>query len=108
MANVPLFLDSMWRGGGPWYGDASGRSISPSYAGIRPSDHNGQWIGYGNEMMHFAIDRHSKGVNGAFLDGSVRHIAIKGLWNLKWHKRYEAAKGFIGNWPAWLAGYPEQ
>ncbi|MCF7973029.1 MAG: prepilin-type N-terminal cleavage/methylation domain-containing protein [Phycisphaerae bacterium] len=108
MANVPLFLDSMWRGGGPWYGDEAGRSVSPSYAGIRPPDFNGQWIGYNNEMMHFAIDRHSRGVNSAFLDGSVRHVGIKGLWNLKWHKRYEAGKGFIGHWPDWLAGYPDQ
>ena len=107
MVDVPLFLDSMWRGGGPWYGDASGRSSNPSYAGIRPPDYNGQWINYNNEMMHFAMDRHSKGVNSAFLDGSVRHIGIKGLWKLKWHRLYEASRGYVGTWPDWMAGYPE-
>lgn len=108
MVDVPLFLDSMWRGGGPWYGDATGRSSNPSFAGIRPPDRNGQWISYNNEMMHFAMDRHSKGVNGVFLDGSSRHIGIKGLWKLKWHRKYEASRGFVGNWPEWMEGFSEK
>jgi len=108
MSNVPLVLDSMWRGGGPWYGDASGRSTDPSYNGIRPPDFNGQWSGANKEMMHFAMDRHSKGVNSVFVDGSVRHVGIKGLWRLKWHKKYEAARGYVGKWPEWMAGYSEK
>ncbi|MFC1766735.1 hypothetical protein ACFL6U_32255 [Planctomycetota bacterium] len=52
----------------PWYGDAAGRSTHPTFSGIRPPDYNGQWIHYDNEMMHFAMDRHSKGVNAVFLD----------------------------------------
>jgi prepilin-type N-terminal cleavage/methylation domain-containing protein/prepilin-type processing-associated H-X9-DG protein len=108
MANVPLVLDSMWRGGGPWYGDATGRSTDPSYNGIRPPDFNGQWSGANKEMMHFAMDRHSKGVNAVFVDGSVRHVGIKGLWRLKWHKKYEAARGYVGKWPEWMAGYSEK
>ena len=108
MANVPLVLDSMWRGGGPWYGDPSGNSTNPAYEGIRPPDFNGQWINARHEMMHFAIDRHSKGVNGVFVDGSARHIGIKGLWSLRWHKKYEAGRGFVGKWPDWMAGYSEK
>jgi prepilin-type processing-associated H-X9-DG protein len=108
MTNVPLFLDSMWRGGGPWYGSADGRSNNPSFAGIRPPDYNGQWINYDNEMMHFAIDRHGKGVNAVFLDGTVRHIGIKGLWKLKWHKKYETTWGYRGKWPEWMAGFSEK
>jgi len=108
MVNVPLFLDSMWRGGGPWYGDATGRSSNPAFNGIKPPTSNGQWDGYNKEMMHFAMDRHSKGVNGVFLDGAVRHIGIKALWSLKWHRKYEASRGFVGTWPEWMAGYPEK
>ena len=108
MANVPLFLDSMWRGGAPWYGDASGETGYPTYYGIRPPDFNGQWRTWDHEMMHFAMDRHSKGINGVFVDGSVRHIGIKGLWNLQWHKKYKASLGFVGDWPAWLASTPEK
>ncbi len=107
-SNVPLFLDSMWRGGGPWYGQEDGRSTNPTFAGIRPPDRNGHWIGYNNEMMHFAIDRHSHGVNGAFLDGSVRHIGLKGLWKLKWHKRYNDNEGYTGEWPTWMAGFSDK
>lgn len=105
MMNVPLFLDSMWRGGGPWYGDASRRATDPSFAAIRPPDYNGHWISWPNEMMHFAMDRHSKGVNAVFVDGSVRHVGIKGLWKLKWHKKYDTGSGYVGKWPEWMAGF---
>jgi len=108
MVDVPLFLDSMWRGGGPWYGDESGRSSNPNFAGIRPPDYNGHWINWPNEMMHFAMDRHSKGVNSVFVDGSVRHVGIKGLWKLKWHRKYEASRGYVGNWPEWMEGLSEK
>jgi len=107
-SNVPLFLDSMWRGGGPWYGQANGIASNPSYAGIRPPDRNGQWISYNNEMMHFAIDRHSQGVNAVFLDGAVRHVGLKGLWKLKWHKKYNDTQGFTGEWPDWMAGFSDK
>ena len=106
--NVPLFLDSMWRGGGPWYGDPSGRSTDPSFEAIRPPDYNGHWINARSEMMHFAIDRHSGGVNAVFLDGTVRHIGIKGLWKLKWHNKYEDSRGFVGNWPDWMNKYSDK
>jgi len=108
MMNVPLFLDSMWRGGGPWYGDASGRTRDPAFAAIRPPDYNGQWISWEYEMMHFAMDRHSKGVNAVFVDGSVRHVGIKGLWKLKWHKNYETGRGYAGKWPDWMASYTDK
>ena len=105
MSRVPMFLDSMWRGGGPWYGDPSGKSTEPSFAGIRAPDYNGQWISWNNEMMHFAIDRHSKGVNAVFGDGSIRHIGVKSLWKLKWHRKFDTT-GYTGQWPDWLISYP--
>ena len=114
MTNVPLFLDSMWRGGGPWYGDVSGNSSNPIYAGIRPSDFNGQWISFNNEMMHFAIDRHSGGVNGVFLDGTVRPMGIKELWTLKWHRQFDTRGPWTKaggvqpeDWPAWMRGFKD-
>jgi prepilin-type processing-associated H-X9-DG protein len=55
--------------------------------------------------MHFAMDRHSKGVNAVFVDGSVSHVGIKGLWKLKWHKKYDTGSGYVGNWPEWMAGF---
>jgi len=108
MMNVPLFLDSMWRGGGPWYGDTSGSSTNPSFAGIRPPDENGQWLNWEYEMMHFAMDRHSGGVNAVFVDGAVRHVGIKGLWKLKWHKQYNTSAGYTGEWPGWMAHFSDK
>ncbi len=108
MSNVPLFLDSMWRGGGPWYGEPSGRSSNPGYEGIRPPDFNGHWINARHEMMHFAIDRHSRGVNAVMMEGSVRPVGIKGLWSLKWHRKYDERRGFTGEWPNWMSSFSDK
>ena len=81
--NVPLFLDAMWRGGGPsWDNDNA----------IARPDYNGQWIDYPFEMMHFAIDRHAGGVNSVFVDNSVRKVTVRELWRLNWHKGYDTER----------------
>jgi prepilin-type N-terminal cleavage/methylation domain-containing protein/prepilin-type processing-associated H-X9-DG protein len=89
-ANTPLFLDSMWRGGGPNFTDP-------------PPAFNGEWLGVWAEMHHFAIARHNKGVNVLFFDGSVRYSPAKNLWNLYWHNQYDityAAQNI--QFPAWM------
>jgi hypothetical protein len=53
-----MFMDTMWRGGGPYHGNANK---------IRPGNYNGDWQGAGKEMMHFAFDRHAGGIQGVFL-----------------------------------------
>ena len=73
---TPLFLDAMWRGGGPFYND-----IPPAF--------NGEWMGAGAEMHHFAIERHGKGVNILYFDSSVRNTRAKDLWSLPWSKGYD-------------------
>ena len=93
---VPLCLDSMWRGGGPQWDQARD---------IQPPQFNGQWLGAGNEMMHFAMDRHARGVNGLFADSSVRRIKVKQLWEQKWHKHYDTQRSLTMNaswWGPWL------
>ena len=87
---TPLFLDAMWRGGGPHSDD-----IPPAF--------NGEWLGAGAEMHHFAMARHGKGVNILFFDSSVRYSRPKDLWNLPWHKEYDvnAAALNIG-FPDWM------
>jgi prepilin-type N-terminal cleavage/methylation domain-containing protein len=97
--HVPLFLDSMWRGGGPFYqnNSASGNRISPPAF-------DGQWAGYDHEMKHFCIDRHSKSVNSVFFDLSVDKVWLKYLWKLKWHREFNTG-GYMANggaWPAWM------
>ena len=69
--DVPLFLDAMWRGGGPHWDDDRG---------ITPPNFNGHWAGAGHEMKHFAMDRHGGGVNVLFMDSSARKVRVKELW----------------------------
>lgn len=107
--NVPIFGDSMWRGGGPFY-----QNGSPTSNKIKPPDFDGQWSGAGYEMMHFAIDRHDGFVNHAFMDWSVRKVGIKELWTFKWHRQFDI-NGFWtraggiqpDNWPVWMKKFKD-
>jgi len=108
-SEVPLFGDSMWRGGGPFYHNGSAQSNR-----IRPPDFNGQWLGAGYEMMHFCIDRHNGTANHAFMDWSVRSIGIKELYVLKWHRTFEqngywSKAGGVqpSDWPEWMRNYKD-
>ncbi len=113
-AQIPLFLDSMWRGGGPFYQNGSAVSNRIVYP-----DYNGQWgsnstlegtsSGYGHEMKHFCIDRHSESVNSVFFDLSARTIPLKHLWKLKWHREFPTS-GYPANggvWPGWMSSMKE-
>ncbi|MHC4518035.1 MAG: prepilin-type N-terminal cleavage/methylation domain-containing protein [Planctomycetota bacterium] len=94
---IPLFLDAMWRGGGPhWDGTED----------ISPPIENGHWVGYGHEMKHFAMDRHGGGVNVLFADGSARKVLVKDLWDLRWHVDYpihRARQQPDSWWGPWLS-----
>jgi prepilin-type N-terminal cleavage/methylation domain-containing protein len=67
--NIPVFLDSMWRGGGPFY---QGGSINSER--ISPPDYNGQWQPhrYNGEMRHFCINRHNECINSVFMEVASR------------------------------------
>jgi prepilin-type N-terminal cleavage/methylation domain-containing protein/prepilin-type processing-associated H-X9-DG protein len=94
--DVPLFLDSMWRGGGPYW---------ETPEAISPPTFNGQWQSAKHEMKHFAIDRHAGGVNSLFMDNSVRKVRVKGLWELKWHRKYDTNRIHYAPeswWGPWL------
>jgi len=97
-ANIPVFLDSMWRGGGPGFhfGDLS----------IEPPAKNGEWSGVRAEMHHFCIDRHNGFINGVFLNWTVRKIGLKELWKLKWHREFDTS-GWQGGWPDWMRNYKD-
>ena len=89
-SDTPLFLDSAWRGGGPFYND-----IPPAF--------NGQWLGADAEMDHFALARHGKGVNILYFDSSVRNTRAKDLWSLPWSKGYDAtAAAQAVGFPDWM------
>jgi prepilin-type N-terminal cleavage/methylation domain-containing protein len=80
VSDVPLMADAMWRGGGPSYGKANKHQ--------RPKE-NGEWQSVDQDMMHFAMVRHGKGINLNFYDGSTRNVRIRRLWNLPWHRTFD-------------------
>jgi prepilin-type N-terminal cleavage/methylation domain-containing protein/prepilin-type processing-associated H-X9-DG protein len=85
---TPLFLDAMWRGGGPFESDQA-----PQF--------NGQWDGTTTEIFAFAMARHAKGVNILFFDGSVRYSRTKDLWQLPWHAGYDV-NAVRTTFPGWM------
>ena len=86
---VPVMADAMWRGGGP--------SLYQANKHQRPQ-FNGQWDSSSQDMMHFALWRHGKGVNLSFFDGSVRKVRARKLWSLRWHRTFDVnhAEGTTG------------
>jgi len=99
-SEVPLFLDSMWRGGGPYW---------ESSAAIMTPKKNGMWISAKYERMHFAIDRHAGGVNVLYMDSSVRKLGVRKLWGLKWHRTFDTQQ-YLSQpdswWGGWLSKLP--
>ena len=112
--NVPIFADTMWRGGGPSYRVTETGAYNPSFRGISPPEYDGHWNGYNNEMKHFALKRHATGTNVVFLDWSARAVGLKELWTLKWHRKYPTSGPLTmaggvqtTDWPEWMRSFKE-
>jgi prepilin-type N-terminal cleavage/methylation domain-containing protein/prepilin-type processing-associated H-X9-DG protein len=102
---IPVFGDSTWHDAWPQDTD------EPIQA---PWDFGGGNTGTTNEINHFCIDRHNGWTNMLFMDWSVRHVGIKELWTLKWHKEFnvnnlwtKAGGCQASDWPQWLRKYKE-
>jgi len=93
---TPLFLDSMWRGGGP-----QAKDRPPRFNGEEVDQHDERNAAL-NEMDSFAIIRHHKGVNVLYFDGSVRNTRAKDLWALPWHRDYDVAAAGRIAFPDWM------
>ncbi|MBI9016188.1 MAG: prepilin-type N-terminal cleavage/methylation domain-containing protein [Phycisphaerae bacterium] len=98
---VPVICDSIWVDSWP---DGSGVVPTGGLDGsgwgtstTSPSFPHGRLY----FMGRFCIDRHGSNVNVGFVDGHVEKVALKGLWMLKWHKRFlrnaepTDSKGFL-------------
>ena len=101
--NIPVFMDSKWRGAVPGY--ESGLDL------MTPTAEVDSLVHYEYGMGHFAMPRHGKGakagINVMFMDLSARHVRIKQLWTLKWHREFNTS-GYTNNggtWPAWMDKY---
>ncbi len=103
--SIPVFADTMWRGGAPSYKDSMR---------IDPPLFNGEWVTANHEMRHFCIDRHNGSDNHLFLDWSVRSVDLKELWTLKWHKQFDprgrwTRSGGVqpSEWPEWMRKFKD-
>jgi prepilin-type processing-associated H-X9-DG protein len=72
----------------------------PPYRDVDPSVHY---------SANVCIDRHTGGINVAFMDFSVRKVSLKRLWALKWHREYDTAGPWTPaggvqpqDWPPWM------
>ena len=91
-AQVPMVSDCTWFGTNPisikdqsW---ANGGEPTPSREWWEDQDPI-SFGGWGYDMARVCIDRHGRGVNVAFMDGSSRKVFLTDLWGLKWHREFE-------------------
>lgn len=94
---VPVFADG-------WFWDSAPlESDSPNTANPGPGKATG-------EIGRFLINRHQNGItSGAFVDGSVQKMYLKGLWEYPWSKRFDTKRDPLQgeDWPDWMQGFPE-
>ncbi len=101
---VPVMLDSAYS----WTG-ASGDDdydAPPQRDAVPVTTYKGSW--------QSCINRHNGGVNGVFLDWSVRKVGLKELWTLKWYPQYDTAGAWTKaggaqrkDWPQWLRKFKD-
>jgi len=98
--NIPLFLDCWFWCGGPEADD-----LPPQYDGHRVTGHT-------NSMNRFCINRHQQGINGIFLDYSIRKVWLKELWTLKWGRNFNMVNPWTKaggvrpeDWASWGDGW---
>jgi hypothetical protein len=53
-------------------------------------------------MRFFCIERHRRSINGLFMDLSVRRVGLKELWDLQWHRNWNASDAPPPVWPEWM------
>jgi prepilin-type N-terminal cleavage/methylation domain-containing protein len=102
-SNIPVFTESWWVDGWPLDTD------QPAPYGDRtPTLSN-------NEMQRMCVDRHAGAQFVLFADWSTRKVALKQLWQLKWHRNFNingvwtpAGGVTAADWPTWMAGMKDE
>ena len=87
-------------------------NLAPSNEEHELDVYNANWNT--NALKFVCIDRHKGGINAAFVDMSARHVGIKELYRLKWHKNFitsslpgNGSTAGAGTWPAWTNKYKD-
>ena len=82
--NIPVIMDMMHWHNRPRNSQSNNLPTEPL---ITYSDFPVNGSG-GTQMWRAFLDRHMNGINVCFLDGSVRHVALWNLWDMKWHRTF--------------------
>ena len=110
-STIPFFMDSIYRGSAPQYNGYDPMTMANS---PEPLPDNGFEHVY-DGIRQFTMPRHGSsskvGINVLFMDLSVRHVMIKEMWSLKWHKQFDTGKWKTERariWPApWMDNLSE-
>ena len=94
-ANAPLFADCVWPGSNP----------TPNSSNDQYPTHPGD-CAVGAAMGSFDIPRHTgrTPLDMAFVDGSVRQVGLREIWQLPWSKIYDPTQ-VSTLVPKWLFSY---
>jgi len=102
--NIPFFMDSA----GPGTGRSTGPRINTTDV-PKPPLRDAIPRFEGSSTFKSCINRHNVGVNGLFMDWSVRKVGLKELWTLRWHKDFNTANEWTKAggvqpeaWPQWM------
>ena len=99
--NIPVLLDGVCPFASPLDTDNP-----PLYEGGA----SGTW----HNMPSYCINRHDGGINGLFMDWSVRKVGLKELWTLKWHREFNTSNRWTKgggakpeDWPDWMRQFTD-
>jgi len=75
-----------------------------------PPPYEGTSGGVSSGSMNYAcIERHTRGINGLFMDWSVHKVELKELWTLKWNRDFNTHGPWTKaggvrpeDWPEWM------
>ncbi len=104
--NVPVLTDCRYSSVWPEDTDPP-----PEYEDLHPPY---KWAAFDGHMWRVCIDRHNGGINGLFMDWSVRKVGLKELWTLKWHREFDTANDWTKaggahpeDWPEWMRRFKD-
>jgi prepilin-type processing-associated H-X9-DG protein len=79
-----------------------------------PPEYEGEYGPWSWWMPDICINRHDRGINVLFMDGSVRKVGLKELWTLKWHREFDTVNPWTRaggiqptDWPEWMRKFKD-
>ena len=89
-SRIPMVMDCVWFGTNPdnTYVDGSENvhAVTSDFWETLPSNA----IDWSNDISRILINRHNRGINVCFMDGSAQKVYLWDLLTLKWHKQFRS------------------